>query len=235
MPRYKEIYTNQVFNYDRLVSKEDYQGHILKALNEIRQLHGASVVEFGAGTGRLTALLAPLVNEVHAFDAYPAMLNLARDKFQAMGIQNVRFEVAENKSLPVESGSYDLSIAGWTLGHCTSWFEETWKVEISAAVNEMLRVLKPNGTAVILETLGTGRERPEPPSKALADYYHFLEEAFDFKRSWIRTDYKFASLEEAKELTQAFFGTTFDFVTLPTGEVCLPECTGIWSRPLTRA
>ena len=50
----KEIYASRARDYERLVAREDYQGNILKALQDIRALAGLDVVELGAGTGRLT-------------------------------------------------------------------------------------------------------------------------------------------------------------------------------------
>jgi ubiquinone/menaquinone biosynthesis C-methylase UbiE len=230
MPRYKKIYESQASAYDALVSKEDYLGNLLPAIQRICSVAGKEVVEFGAGTGRLTKLLAPQARFIRAFDAYPAMLQTAKTVLDQQGIHNVSLEQAENKNLPVLNGWADLSVAGWTFGHCTSWFSDSWKVEIAAAVGEMLRVTKKeNGTLIILETLGTGHESPIPPNAAQAEYYDFLEKEFGFSRSWIRTDYRFDSLPEAKHLTSSFFGREFEFL-LSSGLPILPECTGIWSR-----
>ena len=60
----KEIYASRAQDYERLVAREDFAGNILKALQEIRALSGLDVVELGAGTGRLTCLLAPLVRSI---------------------------------------------------------------------------------------------------------------------------------------------------------------------------
>ena len=57
---------------------EDYEGNILKTLNVyLCPMQGAEVVEFGAGTGRLTRLLAPQVKHIRAFDEAQAMLDVA--------------------------------------------------------------------------------------------------------------------------------------------------------------
>ena len=230
MPRYQKIYEEQAPLYEELVSKEDFQCNILQTLSRIRPFSGLQVIEFGAGTGRLTALIAPYAKEVLAFDAFPMMLEFAERKFRRAGIKNVSFAQAENKKLPVETGAFDLSIAGWTFGHCTSWHGENWKTEISSAVSEMLRVLRDDGTAIILETLGTGQVDPVPPSQKLADYYDFLEKDFGFSRVCIRTDYRFESLASAQRLTSTFFGRNYDFQVDSSGAVFLPECTGIWHR-----
>ena len=63
----------------------------------------------------------------------------------------------------------------------------------------MKRVLRPGGTIILLETLGTGHETPNPPSPIMSQYHAFLErEGFD--STWMRTDYQFASLAEAETL-----------------------------------
>jgi hypothetical protein len=92
----------------------------------------------------------------------------------------------------------------------------------------MKRVLRPGGTVIILETLGTGCESPHPPSDALAAYYALLEEEHGFSATWIRTDYRFASLSEAEDLTRFFFGDGLADRVAREGLVTLPECTGIW-------
>lgn len=232
MSRYKTIYERNAADYDLLVAREDHQGNILRAIESVRSLDGLEVAEFGAGTGRLTTLLAPKVKRIRAFDAFPAMIEVGRRKLQDLRLANVWLDQAENKNLPVETASVDLAVAGWTFGHCTSWFAATWQEEIGAAVAEMLRVLKPGGTALILETLGTGRADPVPPNPALAGYYALLEGVFGFRRRWIRTDYCFPSLEEAQRLTQGFFGHSYEFLQDSDGRAHLPECTGVWDRTL---
>ena len=43
---HEEIYRSEAERYDLLVSREDYQGHILPALREIRDLAGLEVAEW---------------------------------------------------------------------------------------------------------------------------------------------------------------------------------------------
>jgi len=68
MPDLREIYSKHADQYELLVSHEDYQGNILRALHEIQPLQGLDVVELEAGTGRLTCMLDPVVKTPHAFD-----------------------------------------------------------------------------------------------------------------------------------------------------------------------
>ena len=230
MPTFEEIYAQHADAYDALIEREDYQGHLLPALAAITPLDGARVVEFGAGSGRLTRLLAPLVQRIRAFDASAHMLSVAEAHLTAMGVSNWELGVADNKRLSVEDDEADIAIAGWSFGHAVGWFPDSWRDEIGAAVDEMARVLRPGGTAIILETMTTGSETPAPPTEGLATYYHWLETERGFSSTSIRTDYQFESLDEADRLTRFFFGDDLADRVRRANWVILPENTGIWWR-----
>jgi ubiquinone/menaquinone biosynthesis C-methylase UbiE len=225
MSHYKEIYDGRAKDYERLVAREDYQGHLLKALNQVRPLDGLDVVELAAGTGRLTSMMAPFVKTILAYDISRHMLDAAAAKLKKTGLNNWGLAVADNRALPVADQVADLSIEGWSLGHFVAWYAQTWRDEIGQALVEMKRVLRPGGTVVILETLGTGAESPHPPN----EYYTWLEEEHGFSSTWFRTDFRFASLAEAEELTRFFFDdhSLADRV-VRENLVVLPECTGLW-------
>ncbi|HEX2906369.1 MAG TPA: class I SAM-dependent methyltransferase [Phototrophicaceae bacterium] len=225
---FQQIYAHHADQYEALVAREDYQGNILAALQKIRPLAGLDVVEFGAGTGRLTGLLAPLVKSIRAFDASEHMLDIATDKLQTLNLNNWQTGVADNCYLPVANASADVAIEGWSFGHATGWYPETWKDEVGAALAEMQRVLRPGGTAILLETQTTGSETPQPPNAALADLYAWWEQEHGFSATWIRTDYRFESLEEAERLSRFFFGDDLAATVVQKNWVILPECTGLW-------
>ena len=98
---------------------------------------------------------------------------------------------------------------------------ETWQEELAKVMREIRRLLRPGGTILLIETLGTGFETPHPPQHLL-EYYAYLKEA-GFQQAWIRTDYRFESLEKAQELARFFFGKEMlakimvldDIITLP--------------------
>ncbi len=225
---FRDIYENKAAQYEELVSREDYQGNILSALQSIRPLDRLEVVEMGAGTGRLTRLLVPRVKFVRAYDGSKAMLAVAIRTLGETPFTNWTVAQADNKQIPVPDASADLTIAGWSFGHCVGWYPDRWRDEIGAMVDEMQRILKPGGTAIILETLGTGSESPAPPSPGLATYYQWLETERGFSSAWIRTDYQFSTVPEADELTRFFFGDALADRVLREGLLIVPECTGIW-------
>ena len=229
MPTFEQIYAAHAEDYDRLVEREDFRGNLIDAIQQICPLDGLEVIELGAGTGRITRQLVPLVRHVRAFDASAHMLSVARRRLEQSGFTNWALDVADNAALPAADASVDLSIAGWSFGHQTSWAAERWPIQIGAAVDEMLRVLRPGGSAIIIETMGTGQRTPAPPTPALAAYYAWLEGDRGFDYRWVRTDYQFESTEEGEALFRFFFGDALADALVAGGSPVVPECTGIWS------
>jgi ubiquinone/menaquinone biosynthesis C-methylase UbiE len=225
-----DIYRQEAKRYDLLVSREDNQGRILPSLLAIRELEDCDVVELGAGSGRLTALLAPLVNSIRAFDNSGHMLDLAVRKFSNLGITNVIFERADNRSIPLPSGCADIALSGWSIGYFASADNPAWREDVLQTLAEMERILRPGGTIIILETLGTGREDPRAPTPELESYYGLLVEEQGFEHTWIRTDYRFANPEEAEQTIEFFFGEPLSSWVREQQLTVVPECTGIWWR-----
>jgi hypothetical protein len=100
----------------------------------------------------------------------------------------------------------------------------------SSDLGEAMRLLDVGGTAILIETLGTGFRTPTPPGELLAAFYSWLEREQGCEKKCIRTDYLFESVAKARELVEFFFGAMVDHEVLPSGQVVVPECTGIWWR-----
>lgn len=228
--QFQIIYRQHAAEYQAMVESEDHQRNLPAALQSLAPVSGARVVELGAGTGRVTRLLAPLARSVLALDASAHMLREARRLLDRDGRANVTLAVGDNRHVPVASGVADLSIQGWSFGHFTGWYPTAWRPEIARAIDELLRVVRPGGVAIAIETLGTGNQEPQPPSPELAEYYAYLEQDRGFTRTWITTDYRFASPEEAASMTRFFFGDALADRLLRERRSILPECTGLWHR-----
>lgn len=226
MPTQEEIYKTEGDKYEALIAREDYQGNILKALREITALENRLVLDLGAGTGRLTSLLAPIVAHVHAFDISSEMLRVCKQKLTAGGFSNWHIAVADHRQLPVEDSSADLVVSGWSVAYLYQWNPDSWRRELENWLKEMKRVLKPGSQIVLLESLGTGNESPIY-LEHLKGYYPWLDEV-GFQNKGIRTDYKFKSIEEAEELSRFFFGDELGDKVKANNWVILPECTGVW-------
>lgn len=227
--RFKDIYRNRAEQFDRLVAREDRRGNLFAALNEICPLRGAKVVEFGAGTGRVTRLLSVAVDEIFAFDIEGSMLGRAQRAMRATGMTNWHLSLGDNCRLPVASACADLAIEGWSFAHVREWHPKDWREQTNRMFAEMERVLKPGGTAILIETMGAGRRQPLAPTNLRQLYGHW-ERELGLSYRWVRTDFQFASPQEADELMRFFFGDELANSCLDGKRVIVPECTGIWWR-----
>jgi ubiquinone/menaquinone biosynthesis C-methylase UbiE len=227
---YQRIYARHADEYDAMVAAEDCDGHLLPALQSIVPLAAAAVLEAGAGTGRVTRLLLDAGARVVASEPALAMLAVTRRHTAHLPAARCSLLAADVLALPVRAGWADVAIAGWALGHLRSWQAETWRETIARALAELDRALRPGGTLVVIETLGTGEERPRPPSAALAEYYAWLEGEQGMERLAIRTDYRFPDPAVAARATGFFFGGEFAARVQREGWSRIPECTGLWWR-----
>lgn len=228
MPDYNHIYNHQADLYAQLVAYEDYEQHLLPALNAVAPVAGLDVVESGAGTGRLTALLAPHVRSLRAFDLSAAMLGEATRRLH--GAHTPHCAVADHRALPAPDASADLVLSGWSVSALVVNYRETWPAQVTQALREFARVLRPGGVIIIIETKGTGHETPVTYPN-LADYYAFLE-AQEFESTWMRTDFKFKNEAQAQTLMGFFFGADFAGDIVAQYGLITPECTGLWWKRL---
>ena len=227
MPTEKEVYAAHADQYERLVRREDYQTNLLAAIEDYFPLNkNVDVVELGAGTGRLTRLLAPRVRSIKAFDSSAHMLSVAETSLREMGLTNWETGLADHRQVPVAVDSADLVISGWSFSYLAVWGGADWQSALQDGLNEIQRILRPGGMILLIESLGTGTEKPRPPEH-LGAYFDWLTES-GFERGWTRSDYRFESLEEAVELSTFFFGEGMGQEVRAKNWAILPECTGIW-------
>ena len=229
MTDFKKVYQTEAEQYDYLVAHEDYEGNILKALQKIRPLTPTTtVVELGAGTGRLTRLLAPHVAHITACDISPHMLSVAQQKLSETALHNWQLAACDNCAVALKGQTADLIIAGWSVGHSVGWHPDSWRDEIGQALTEMRRLLHSNGTIILLETQGTNQETPRAPSPQLAEFFNWLEQEQGFRFTWIRTDYHYPTVADAVASVRFFFGDEMADDVRRKNSPIVPECTGIW-------
>ena len=103
-------------------------------------------LDIGTGTGEIAFLLAKNVGKdgkVYGVDITPRMLEYADMKMKEQDIPRpIIFEVGDALSLRFQDGYFDVVTSGYMLRNVT---------DIQKAINEMFRVLKPGGRAVVAE------------------------------------------------------------------------------------
>ncbi len=229
MPTEQEVYAQHAPEYEALVAHEDYQGNILRTIRAIMPPEGLSLLDLGAGTGRLACLLQSYARSVIACDLSLEMLKIARGKLRR-GTHNWLAAGADHRHLPLKGRSADLIVSGWSVSYVTVWHPDSWREQAEAWLAEALRVLRPGGCIILFESLGTGNTLPQRLPH-LENFYQWLDEK-RFLHFWIRTDYRFESAEAAAQIAGFFFGEAIkDKIVSAAPDqdpAILPECTGVW-------
>jgi ubiquinone/menaquinone biosynthesis C-methylase UbiE len=231
---WSSLYTDHADQYEILVSHEDYTKALIRAVQRIQPLSGTIAAEFGAGTGRLTGLLAGLVRHLYAFDLSRPMLRVAQGKQRLEHWEQVSLAQADSRGMPVCSGWADFAIEGWAFLHIAVEHPQDWQDQLDRALDEMQRVVRMDGKMILIETLGTGETAPKVVP-FFREVYDFLEAERGFSPLNIRTDYCFETLEQVHQVVIPLFGQEMltRLVRTEAGWV-LPECTGLWWREIQK-
>jgi SAM-dependent methyltransferase len=107
-----------------------------------------TVADLGCGSGILTARIAPHVDQVIGIDQSTAMLKAAKKRTSAY--KNVDLRPGSLESLPLDDASVDATLVVLALSYLK---------DARRALDEMSRVLKPGGRAVVVDLLRHDREQ----------------------------------------------------------------------------
>ncbi|QCT03401.1 type 11 methyltransferase [Paenibacillus algicola] len=227
MANHKSIYDNESNMYEDMIAR---QPDMLEIIRDIRPVEGLDVLDLGAGTGRLAATIAPRAQSVVCTDVSSAMLERLDQKLNNLSIpKNWSTCVADHRELPLADASVDLVVSGWSICYLTHSGIEDGPKQLERILQEIERVLKPQGTVIIIETLGTGTTTPAPPD-FLESYFSLLEKHYEFSHRWIRMDYSYDHPQQAVEMMTFFFGDELAARIKEHQWSTVPECAGIWYK-----
>lgn len=125
---------------------------------------GISIVECGCGTGIVGKKLLQAFPEckITAFDIDPILVETAKNNAQSLGLENYEvFELPINES-GLSSNTYDFAIVRLVLEHLSDPID---------AMQEVFRILKPNGRAVFIDNDFDFHLRTYPDIPELKDLY----------------------------------------------------------------
>ena len=129
---------------------------------------------------------------------------------------------------PCPTHSADIAIEGWSFAHACGWFPNSWRHEIGQMIAEMKRILKPGGTFILLETLGTGYETPTPPTPHWPSCTPGGPKPINLTTPGFAPITSSNPRKKPHTLTRFFFGDELADRILADQITILPECTGIW-------
>ena len=135
-------------NYDtmnRMITLGTDQGWRRKVLKIVSDTQPESILDIATGTGDLAILLSQTkASKIIGLDLSAGMLEVGREKVNELKLdQRIEMIQGDSENLPFEDNSFDAITVGFGIRN----FENLEK-----GLTEILRVLKPNGIFVILET-----------------------------------------------------------------------------------
>jgi ubiquinone/menaquinone biosynthesis C-methylase UbiE len=120
-----------------------YDERVIEKMAEVAGLgDGSEVADVGTGTGFVAAGVAPRVKRVIGIDNASAMLQVARENLDSLGVSNAVLSVGDLASLPLADKSVDAAFANMVLHHA---------VDPTAMLEEMARIVRPGGTVGITD------------------------------------------------------------------------------------
>jgi ubiquinone/menaquinone biosynthesis C-methylase UbiE len=157
LKRVTEEFRRQAETFDTWAQKtdENVAARFAAALGEAGR---GNLLDVACGPGVVTASLAPSAESVVALDATQEMLGKAKARCAKAGLTNVSFRQGNAEALPFGDGEFDGVVTRLAVHHFA---------EPQRAFAEMFRVLRPGGTAVIVDIVSSEDAREERLQNAI--------------------------------------------------------------------
>jgi len=133
----------ETFNTWAEKTDDNVAARFLTALGSAGQ---GRLLDVACGPGVVTAAIAPGATSVVALDATEQMLEKARERCAKAGLLNVDFKRGDAENLPFEDSQFDGVVTRLAVHHFA---------DPQRALNEMFRVLRRGGTAVIVDVVSS--------------------------------------------------------------------------------
>lgn len=120
---------------------------------------GDRVADLGAGSGYFTIPIAKVTGlDVYAVDIEPKMLDVLKQRAMTANVHNIRYIVSDLENIPLENDAVDKLIAAFVLHEVGN---------LSNALHEIKRILKPGGKCLVLEWEAVETEMGPPLSERI--------------------------------------------------------------------
>ncbi len=158
----EESYANAAEDYER--GRLPYPG-ALESLVEAAVGRGGRLLDLGCGPGRVGLRLRGLFDELVGVDRDEGMVQHARRRATAMGVETARFVQASVEDLPADLGSFRVVV----VAQAFHWFDGP------RAAEAIRRLLEPGGHCVVLYAWSLSGDPapesslPQPPLAAMKE------------------------------------------------------------------
>jgi ubiquinone/menaquinone biosynthesis C-methylase UbiE len=145
LQRIADEFGRQAEAFDTWAEKTDDNVHarFQAALNNAGS---GALLDVACGPGVVTAALAPRAASIVAFDATEQMLERAKARCAKAGLHNVKFSRGNAEDLPFGDAQFDGVVTRLAVHHFAN---------PQRALDEIFRVLRPGGTAVIVDVVSS--------------------------------------------------------------------------------
>jgi ubiquinone/menaquinone biosynthesis C-methylase UbiE len=143
--RVADEFTRQARNFDAWAVKADERvgERFAAALGAASR---GKLLDVACGPGVVSAALAPHAASVVAFDATIQMLEKAKARCAKAGLTNVEFKSGDAEQLPFADATFDGVVTRLAIHHFAN---------PQRALDQMFRVLRPGGVAVIVDAISS--------------------------------------------------------------------------------
>lgn len=190
------LYEREPELYDRLTEGESLHPGLFREL----PIDGLTVLDVGAGSGRLTLPCAARARRVIALDPSPGMRRLLADKVARRGLGNVTVVDGTSQAIPLADASVDVSVSCAAFGADPEFGGEAGLLEVG-------RVTRRGGSIIVLW--------PDDPR-------WFLARGFLYKGFAGPMEIRFLDLDTALLCASIFYGDRAVEHLRRTGRPVLP-------------
>lgn len=126
-----------------LTSSVHAQGKDLAAIKDIaKRYKSATILDLGCGAGHVSYAVAAMAKKVIAYDLSEKMLDVVAHSARERKLRNIEVEHGLAEKLPFDDNTFDLVVTRFSAHHWSN---------LVVSLDEICRVLTPQGTAVIVD------------------------------------------------------------------------------------
>ena len=188
------LYDKEAEVFDDISAHEDPAGRLCSFLLDSFDFNGKSVLEAGAGAGRITDYYVERAKSIVVTDAYDSMVSILRKKYE--GLEKVTAELCDHRQLRSRfEETYDIFISAFSFNYA---FDSSVG-DYDAFLEKILPSAKHH---IIIECCGFYEEYDYLPPENIR-YVEALEKRFE--REEILTEFVFSSPKQAVEAAKVLF------------------------------